>query len=1387
MNSIVISPAQLSKYLSATYNHTKSSLYLPRRDFQATCLLPSSMDTPGNFLRGSEIFFFEAQDGSQIMARIKKSNTQPLQLNPKKFFSNATLFSKKISPRKNNRLEKLRAIADRLLFFFSDANLCHDDYARPILEQHSNKYLPLDVIMTFKSIQRWSRDPRVIMEAVDLVNANPEGIKLQLKEVERGKVLIGRIEPYNHEEILRKSKLKTIVIMGWPIKKNNRALARFRSILFGEENTEENVNVAFWGHDIPKGTITIEFDTEDGVAQAMKNLEYFADEAINSGCENDVHILEIEGIPLTVQRRAIPERSNSSSAEQNSKDIQTLHKVKKYQQNLNGISLTRNDFDLSPLFQRGENEFAGTSSITPTIVDSLPDIDESDWNNSWWSDGTAKPGLMECKLAIIELFKERSALPPPPREWLHEYTPRSNKFMQHEKLLQQYHVRRRYKLCKEVAALVQCVKNAIAEGNITALGSQDGYMISDFLAQALLVYSESPPRPSTHHLKACRSEDNDDYHSNQLVDDISEKDVISPYYACIEVFHILNELNLDIHPSHYAFAIRAACHEYRWEEAADLFLAQIGGIASDDDDQDNSRYRYNRSNLLAPGGFVPIDPTLGWDQPLQLGLYAVARNERSKMTLGRESAVGVSNPSKIVFETALRMCMMSPSNKENYVLAAGAALGRAGLWSDCLDFATSQENVISYGPSIAAAAMLACIESSRPIEALHAYEFFRSGNQETASEWQWAGGSMTAAKSTCRDLALNAMGGIYRGGCGDDARRFLCEIIDEDSPLSRNALLGVMRSFEYDGLWEASIDLLHAFVHSVYLPSIPKWRFVRDTMGLSSDYTETEAVLSKQEREELLAEMLTSTMRACNRSGHFGLAILQCNILDSTYFNKDAFPSKEDCITSTILSQGLIKNRSVFECYSHSLRKLGCGRITELLTRKLSQDWNSIKDRNPRLDTKYMRISDSWCSAMIAMNRIIETCLLIRRGNESTSSESLILVERGLFRAMSHCLDSKQSTAALHLFKYAAKALKHKEQESFTKRVLNFLGGDRRSREKPSDIIFETTDYMDLAKQLGDSVNSVLIDSYNTSGKMEGARIHFFESKEDCSRVMVQSSNSIMTSFLQSDDFEWTDFLDKLSAECLTPSTFLTIARHFSDIGDCQQVGEIYNKARSAGCVSEELGLIAMKAVNESEISKGKMTILRKIVRDVSNLVGMSETDWISSNYWNIKGYVGFHHARLLMKWNDPKTSQKEELLLAVSEMRKCVKKGILTKNAPLHCIVKQGQLFSAVGEFPISERQAMAAINLILEACVEADRSGLFNDYTFTAEVAKSLRGLRGNKQCISIAKALISRKLKHKVAVEEGIHAASEERDDDAFQLFVNFYEKSGYNSSDLLRASS
>ena len=159
------------------------------------------------------------------------------------------------------------------------------------------------------------------------------------------------------------------------------------------------------------------------------------------------------------------------------------------------------------------------------------------------------------------------------------------------------------------------------------------------------------------------------------------------------------------------------------------------------------------------------------------------------------------------------------------------------------------------------------------------------------------------------------------------------------------------------------------------------------------------------------------------------------------------------------------------------------------------------------------------------------------------------------------------------------------------------------------------------------------------------------------------------------------------------------------------------------------------------------------------------------------------------MNWNDPSTSKKSELVFAINEMRSCSKQGTLTKNAPLMFIAQQGDLYStdkkyASGNNSLSDKERRSVVNLILEACVEADRSNLLQKHTFTAQVARSLRKMNANKECIKIVRGLVARvgRCHHQVAMEEAIYAATEERDYDSLEVFMNKFEESGYDSGRL-----
>merc|ERR1712029_774715 len=131
--------------------------------------------------------------------------------------------------------------------------------------------------------------------------------------------------------------------------------------------------------------------------------------------------------------------------------------------------------------------------------------------------------------------------------------------------------------------------------------------------------------------------------------------------------------------------------------------------------------------------------------------------------------------------------------------------------------------------------------------------------------------------------------------------------------------------------------------------------------------------------------------------------------------------------------------------------------------------------------------------------------------------------------------------------------------------------------------------------------------------------------------------------------------------------------------------------------------------------------------------------------------------------------------------MRQCAREGITAKNPPLVCIAKIARVYGTDGkvESTLSVKQRRSAVSLILEACVEANRSGLMKSYNFTAEVFHSLRALKANEECIKLILTIISagKKCRHRVAMEEAMYAALEERDHESLKLISEVYEASGF----------
>jgi len=499
-------------------------------------------------------------------------------------------------------------LSQQLIFLFSDLNLRNNKHARSILID--DQYLPLKELLEIKSIKNITSgedsggDPTaMVMDAIDLVNENESNVQLHMEQID-GEIFVRRSPPFSYNESIKSSHDRMMVIEGWPIEnKKSRprwAVSHVRMLLCNENATFDkemridanNTPMTYWRYDHAMGVINVEFKSESGALSAWENLE----RASSSQAAAD---------SLGIEVYRLPPEDNARKA---------------YKLQIGEIALIARSIDLTSINDDDNLETRSTYSIVDDQPNTIPyqesramkrPVDVLPPTKVWETYKSLSIGQFTD--AMNQLYQYHVTLPPSVSNDVRDDD-------LHQQLLS-----RRHDLYADVLGLVSLVKASIDKGEIRALRGKDGYALSDSIGMALLIFSETPisERPS-----------------NDIGGIVGGS--TSPHEACLEVFGILRDLNLDIHPSHYTYAIRAACNESRWREAAQLFLSQVDG-----DDGFNPN---------ATGGYVPIDPELAWE-----GLYAVACDAK----MSEPAAEGVDPcPSKRVFDTAMKMSMISPSGQE---------------------------------------------------------------------------------------------------------------------------------------------------------------------------------------------------------------------------------------------------------------------------------------------------------------------------------------------------------------------------------------------------------------------------------------------------------------------------------------------------------------------------------------------------------------------------------------------------------------------------------------------------------------------------------------------------------------------------------------------------
>jgi hypothetical protein len=516
------------------------------------------------------------------------------------------ILSSNYQVRRDEKKTHLHELSRQVAFLFSDLNLRNNEHARSIFRD--DRFLPLKDLLAIKSVKKYTRDAVdpscVVIDAINFFNANnatsslgQSSLQLHVEESNTGDTVVRRSPSFCYVDSIKNSRGKMMAVEGWPTDKKARpprAISHVRSLICNRDVGD--IPIAYFRYDNDLGVMNIEFESEEGASCAWENLRRAASHAdVTHG--------------INVQNLLSDTHSNS------------------YRLQLGPLILVTRSIDISM-----------TSSVDPDgITDAAAAVTVSDDKQSnpvldkpvrasvlnWAAEGM--PTLNQFTDAMTLLYQEHVSLPSLSPELLRKRRHRATqKNKQHntaeedERLL----LRRQY-LCRDVARLVSSIKASINQGKIRALRGKDGYALTDSLGLAMLVYSETQP-----------------YLGARSPDGGLSGDALSPYEACLDVFGILRKLNLDIQPSHYAYAIRAASHESLFVEATKLFLGQIDGNDTDNPDS------------MAAGGFTPIDAALAWE-----GLYAMAMTE--------EEGGDKVNKSQRVFDTAMKMCMISPSGQKS--------------------------------------------------------------------------------------------------------------------------------------------------------------------------------------------------------------------------------------------------------------------------------------------------------------------------------------------------------------------------------------------------------------------------------------------------------------------------------------------------------------------------------------------------------------------------------------------------------------------------------------------------------------------------------------------------------------------------------------------------
>lgn len=674
--------------------------------------------------------------------------------------------------------------------------------------------------------------------------------------------------------------------------------------------------------------------------------------------------------------------------------------------------------------------------------------------------------------------------------------------------------------------------------------------------------------------------------------------------------------------------------------------------------------------------------------------------------------------------------------------------------------------------------MHACIMCGQYDEALRVFETLSGGNLAISAEFQW-GGQQYQVSPLCRDLAMRAMGKSQNAGKSQDAIQLFRQALADDLTISIEALQGVVGACELDLKWEEAVGVFFSFLRHLKGDTwvVPGSELRIPQIG---DESVSENLVGTSISLAAEVDLLCSVMRACNASEKSGSALLCFQLFEAFLplpllsrqnierieISKEGISPIEHTLLPLILNM-TPSNGELLSVTMVSLCGVGCYNEAANLFQSTKKFLSERSDGRGESDLQFWKTEQvfqyaqshsnysfanhHWESAHRHIHRLCRALSRLQATNKNLSAEELQVLSAGLATALRSCTLMGQPETGLLLSDQIRGEVSRLSPSNGTR---GSIFGSRKEGSIESDVLMSDSLLAEKMKSLQATNQGDL-----ALAMFEAASL----SKQSSSREWPQSCNTAMSILSERDDIE--EAVELFRALANSPpnvDSFVIAAQCFADRNRWSDVGDVFHLSLEKGCLSERLGMLAMKAVLEMQIP-GRLRVLRDIIGEAAQAAGTSSVNWMESHYWRIKSLLGFTQARLLMWWNDPSQCHLDELRFALDVCEKRKATGLTAKKPALRLIASHASKFKDEGNIAGEMKENVSVPRTrdewakVVLSVIEESEGLLDNDAGFIDEVAVSLRRLGCYYECVNFVQEALSRGVRvRQVAIREALRAA-------------------------------